>query len=102
MGIGGAATTVFFPPPKTPVLLITFDVAVRTDNFVSLIDGAFETRRRDPVVVKMHAEAVIKIDAHLHRVISVDAVAHEALFLADRRERNGLGLVIMANQVDPM
>src|SRR5262245_52706647 len=102
MGIGGAATTVFCPPPQTAVLLITFDFAVGTNNFMSLIDRAFETRRRNPVVVKMHAEAVIKIDAHLDRVISVDAVAQEALFLAYRRERHGFGLVIMANQVDPM
>src|SRR5439155_20078596 len=69
---------------------------------VALVYRPLEVGRRDPVVMEIDAHAVVEIDAHLHGVVGVDAVAYEAFLLADGGERDRLALVVMINQIDPM
>ena len=64
--------------------------------------GPSKSGGRDPVVVEVDAHAVVEIHAHLHGVVGVDAVAHEALLLADGGERDRFALVVGVNQVRPV
>src|SRR5262249_40565141 len=91
MSVRSAGTCLFSPPAEPAILLIAFDLTVGSNDFVALVDGAFKGSGCYPIVVKMHAQAVIEIDTHLDRIVSVDPFAHQAFFLPDGSERNGFG-----------
>src|SRR5436190_14924983 len=102
MIVRGVRTAAVMPPTEAAVLLVALHLAVRAYDFVALVYRSFEVGRRDPVVVEVDAHAVIKVHTHLHGVVSVDAVAHEALLLADGRERHWFALEVMIDQIHPV
>src|SRR6266849_6701110 len=102
MVVRGAAGAALAPPAETTILLVALYLAIGADDFVALVHRALKIRRSDPVVVEADAHAVVEIHAHLHGVVGIDAVAHEALLLADGGERDRLALVVVINQIDPV
>src|SRR5436190_13095991 len=97
-----ARATAVIPETEPSILLVAFHFAIRSDDFMSLIDRPFKILRRDPVVVEIDTHAVLEFDAHLHSVVGIDAVAHEAFLLSNRRERNWFAFVIAVNQIGPV
>src|SRR5690348_16698710 len=102
MIIRRATSSAFVPPTKTAILLVAFHLAIRAENFMALVHRPFEIGGGNPVVMEIDAHPVFEIDAHLHGVVGVDAVANQAFFLANGRKRRGFASVIMINQIGPM
>src|SRR6267378_5121618 len=102
MIVGRPASTTLVPPAEPAVLLVAFNLAMGSDDFMALVYRAFEIGRCYPIIVEVEAHPVGEIHSHLHRVIGINPLLQKAFFLPHGGERHWLALIIVIHEIHPM
>src|SRR6266404_4107394 len=102
MIVCGPASTTLIPPANSAILLVTFNLAMDSDDFMALVDRSFEIGRRYPIIMEVDTHPIGEIHSHLHRVIGIYPLGKKTLFLPDGGKRHWLAFIVVIDQIDPM